>query len=70
MQDKILNERETADFLNCSVAALRRWRQEGRGPSYYRVGKLIRYGSGDIEAYLESQRVETNQGEPVDASVQ
>jgi predicted DNA-binding transcriptional regulator AlpA len=57
--NKMLNEQETAEFLNCSVAALRRWRQEGRGPSYFRVGRLIRYGNADIEAFLESQRVET-----------
>ena len=52
-----LNERQAAEFLNCSVAALRRWRLLGQGPAFCRLGRLIRYRQADLVAFLDTNRV-------------
>lgn len=53
MESKILiRERDAAHLLDMSVAALRKWRREGRGPRYFKVGKLVRYRAGDIESFI------------------
>lgn len=53
MDTKILiREREAAHLLDMSVAALRKWRREGRGPRYFKVGKLVRYRVSDLEAFV------------------
>ena len=50
---QLLTEQKAAETLNCTVAALRRWRRERRGPRFVKLGRLIRYNLADIEAYVE-----------------
>ena len=50
--ENLFTERELAAKLKLSVAALRRWRLEGRGPRVTRVERLVRYQERDITAYL------------------
>ena len=57
--NKLIDERETAERLGCSVAALRKWRLLGRGPCYCHIGRLVRYSAADLEAFLNSHRVVT-----------
>jgi len=52
-----LTEREVAQLLRCSIAALRRWRREGRGPDFVRVERLVRYLASDIGSFLEKNAV-------------
>jgi hypothetical protein len=54
----LIDEREAAEFLGCSVAALRKWRLLGKGPTYIKVERLVRYHKADLLAYLEANRVE------------
>jgi hypothetical protein len=49
---QMLDEKRTARILACSVAALRRWRCEGRGPQFTRVERCVRYSLQEIEDYL------------------
>jgi hypothetical protein len=49
-----LNEREAAQFLHCSVALLRRWRCERRGPRWTKVGRLVRYPRSWLEEFVEA----------------
>ena len=49
-----LTETEVAEMLRCTKAALRKWRREGRGPRFIRVGRLIRYRLADVDQFLES----------------
>jgi predicted DNA-binding transcriptional regulator AlpA len=55
---QLLTERETAERLRCTEAALRRWRRERRGPRWVKLGRLVRYKEGDLEAFIE-QSTET-----------
>lgn len=37
---------------------LAKWRSEGVGPPYVKVGSLVRYKGQDLLCYLEANRVE------------
>lgn len=49
-----LTEEELAKQLCKSVAALRLWRREGRGPAWTRIGQTPAYDQADVEAWVES----------------
>ncbi len=53
----LLNEGEVAQLLQCTKSALRRWRREGRGPRFVRLGRLIRYSPSDLEEFIEQNSV-------------
>lgn len=57
---KMLNDRQAAEFLNVGLQTLRNWRSQHRGPSYHRLGRLIRYNGTDLERYLESKKIKVN----------
>lgn len=48
----LLTEDEVAEQLHVSVASLRRWRLERRGPQFIKVGSLVRYRPEDLETWL------------------
>ena len=52
---QMLSEIGLAAYLGVSVAACRKWRAEGRGPTYIKVGRLVRYRMTDIEAWLSTR---------------
>jgi len=51
----LLMEEDVAKQLNVSVATLRRWRLERRGPQFIKVGSLVRYRPEELEAWLGSR---------------
>jgi predicted site-specific integrase-resolvase len=51
----LLTEEEVAKHLHVSLAALRRWRLEGRGPRFIKVSALVRYRPEELEEWLLSQ---------------
>ncbi len=53
---KLMTEEEVSKALNVSIAALRRWRLEQRGPVFIKVGSLVRYRPEDLERWLSSLR--------------
>ena len=55
----LLNEKAAAERLSVSVAALRRWRLFGEGPSYMKLGRSVRYSCDDLDAFCNANRVET-----------
>lgn len=61
----VVREREAANLLGVSVAALQRWRHERRGPPFIRLGRCIGYQVSDLESYIGANRVETKQSEEV-----
>lgn len=48
----LLTEEDVAMQLHVSVASVRRWRLEKRGPLFIKVGFLVRYRPEDVEAWL------------------
>jgi hypothetical protein len=64
----LLTETQVADYLHVSIAALRKWRFQRRGPVFLKIGSLVRYRRADVEAWLSScpqggGRVNTQQDE-------
>jgi helix-turn-helix protein len=49
---QMLSERQAANILAVSIAALRKWRREGRGPQFTRLERCVRYDIRAIERFL------------------
>ena len=52
-----LTTRQAAQVLAVSKGTLDQWRHHGKGPTYFRVGGLVRYRKEDLLDFIE--RVET-----------
>jgi excisionase family DNA binding protein len=48
----LLTEGDVAQRLHVSLASIRRWRLEKRGPRFIKVGSLVRYKTEDLESWL------------------
>jgi hypothetical protein len=53
----LLKEQEVAQMLSVSLACLRKWRAQGRGPAFKRLagGPAIRYAMSSLSEWIESQ---------------
>jgi len=52
--DLVMREDPAAALLLLSVRTLQRWRVEGRGPRFLKLGKIVVYRRDDLEAWLAS----------------
>jgi len=60
----LLDEHEAAAILNVSLTTVRRWRREGRGPVYRKLGggRVVRYRPEDLNDFIAgSRRISTAQ---------
>lgn len=55
MQDQGMNEKTAAVYIGCAAGTLRLWRSEGRGPTFDRAGRLIRYRKSELDKWIEKQ---------------
>lgn len=55
MSVRFLTESEVSERTRISLATLRRWRLEKRGPKYSKFGSLVRYGEEDLARWEEAQ---------------
>jgi len=63
---QMVSEKQAARILAVSIAALRRWRREGRGPQFTRLERCIRYEIRAIKEWVaenssEKQAVDRGQ---------
>jgi len=54
--DRLLTMKEVAARTRSPVTTLRYWRQKGRGPQAFRVGRRLVYRERDVTAWLDAQR--------------
>jgi len=52
----LFDEDQAAEYLCLSPRTLQRWRGEGRGPAYRKVGKRVLYAQRDLEEFVEKSR--------------
>lgn len=54
--DRLITERDAADFLGYTMRALQNWRLRGGGPSFVKVSaRSIRYRKRDLVAWTDSK---------------
>lgn len=61
-----LTTEEAAKYLGLKRSTLEAWRCRGGGPKFIRLGRAVRYRSGDLEAWIES-RTRSNTSETEEA---
>jgi predicted DNA-binding transcriptional regulator AlpA len=52
----VFTESKVAETLGVSVSGMRKWRREGTGPQFTRIGKLIRYSAEDLQSWLDKRK--------------
>lgn len=52
-----LREPQAAAALGVKPASLRKMRERGRGPAFFKIGRSVRYDPADIAAYVGRCRV-------------
>jgi len=57
MSTRFLTECEVSERTHISLATLRRWRLENRGPKYHKFGSLVRYGEEELTLWEEAQPI-------------
>ncbi len=55
MNERYLTEIQVAERTRISLATLRRWRLENRGPKYRKFGSLVRYDEDELNRWEEAQ---------------
>ncbi len=50
--DRLINEREAAYLLGFTDRTLQKWRQDGVGPAYKKIGRNVRYRLSTIQAMV------------------
>jgi predicted DNA-binding transcriptional regulator AlpA len=54
MTINLLTETQVSQEIQVSLACLRRWRLEKRGPCFIKLGSLVRYRPEDIQEWIAS----------------
>ena len=56
----LLRREAAAEYLGIALATIEKWKQEGYGPAYTNIGRLIMYRVSDLDAWIDSQTVYPN----------
>jgi len=69
MEQAYISEKQLAAYWNITPKTLQRWRNEGRGPRYAKIGKCIRYLPSDAAIFevfvaTSAHRQATSSAEP------
>ena len=54
--ESLVTEGEAANLLRVSLTSVRRWRREGRGPVYRKIGRSVRYRREDLADFIATSR--------------
>jgi predicted DNA-binding transcriptional regulator AlpA len=54
--DKLLTQGEVKEITGLADSTLEQWRIKGKGPKFIKVGRLVRYRSSDLHAYIAGLR--------------
>ena len=57
MEAKWLNEKQVSELTGLAIQTLRNWRQGRKGFPYSKVGRAVRYSTGDVEQFMEARKV-------------
>ena len=51
---ELVDEIRLANRLGVSRSTVQSWRYAGRGPRFIKLGRLVRYRSADVDAFLRA----------------
>ncbi|WP_291201652.1 helix-turn-helix domain-containing protein [Hyphomonas sp.] len=54
-QAPYLDTKQAAELTDISTVTLERWRGEGVGPPYVKLGRLVKYRRVDLDAFMEAR---------------
>jgi predicted DNA-binding transcriptional regulator AlpA len=54
LKQELLSDVELAALLGITTAVLRKWRVQGKGPKWIKLGSLVRYRLSDAYAFVEN----------------
>jgi hypothetical protein len=54
----LLTPAEASRYVRLAPQTLSRWRCEGRGPDYFKLGGKVFYGRQDLDAFIAGSRVD------------
>ncbi len=52
---QLIKSPDAATLLCISPITLRKWRWEGKGPKFIKVGRKVAYRKSDIDEFIEAQ---------------
>lgn len=52
---EVLTPDEAANILNSNTRTMERWRYNGEGPAFVKIGRRVGYRPKDLRAWLEDQ---------------
>lgn len=55
MKPTLIDTPHAAEYLCVKPNTLEIWRVQGTGPTYKKIGRLVRYATNDLDAYLDAQ---------------
>jgi predicted DNA-binding transcriptional regulator AlpA len=53
---QLLTEHDASERLGLSVRTLQKWRLQGNGPRFLKLGHAVRYDPADLDQYIECAR--------------
>jgi hypothetical protein len=53
---EMLDSRQASEYLRLAVQTLAKYRVEGNGPVFYKVGRQVLYDRTDLDAFLSARR--------------
>jgi hypothetical protein len=56
--DEFIGDHEAAADLGQKKSTLATWRSQGRGPAWYKFGRIVKYRRRDLDDYKARQRRE------------
>jgi hypothetical protein len=51
----LIPEVKAAEILGRTVASLKKWRVQGRGPAYFKIRRRAFYNREDLEKFMQSE---------------
>ena len=52
----LIPSRQMPAYVGLSAQTLARWRYEGKGPEYVKIGRKVAYKAGFVREWLEARR--------------
>jgi hypothetical protein len=62
--EALWNGQQVSEFFQVSPLTVERWRYEGTGPRWHKVGRHVRYKPSDVYGWLDAQAQEPRDNSP------